>query len=61
MKFRDLNIGDSFDWINDASIYNSFFLRCVKISTRKYRDERGTEHRVGNVSAPVYHVETAAR
>lgn len=56
MKFRDLSIGDSFDFIGPDRRYNSFYLRCRKISTRKYRDERGTEHQVGSINASVFHV-----
>jgi hypothetical protein len=57
MKFRDIKIGDTFDWIEDGSHYNSFYLRCRKISTRKYSDERGVIHIVGTINATVYHHE----
>jgi len=58
MKFRDLKVGDTFDWLNDAKpMYNSFYLRCTKMSARGYEDERGTQHKVGSVNAEVFHVE----
>lgn len=54
--FRDLAIGASFDFINDADpMLTSFYLRCHKISARKYRDEHGQEHQVGSVDCVVYH------
>jgi hypothetical protein len=54
--FKDLAIGQKFDFINPAVIYNSFYLRCEKITDRKYRDSNGTVHRVGTVKAQVFHV-----
>lgn len=58
MRFRDLSIGQSFDWINPAKPgYNSFFLRCVKVSIRCYTDSEGYRHEVGSLNAAVYHVE----
>lgn len=57
MKFRELNVGDTFDWIKPNSMFNSFYLRCRKTSTRSYTDEKGTLHKVGTVNASVYHVE----
>jgi len=57
MKFRHLLVGDSFDWLNDKNpMLNSFYLRCVKISERKYKDEKGLVHNVGSINANVYHV-----
>lgn len=57
-RFRELPIGASFDWINDANpMFNSFYLRCVKTSERTYVDETGLRHRVGSIHANVYHVE----
>lgn len=52
--FRNLRIGQSFDFIG-PNRSNSFFLRCVKISTRKYRDEDGVEHRIGTINCEVFH------
>ena len=57
MKFRDLSIGDTFDFVNDSRpIFNSFFLRCKKVSTRRYEDSEGYIHRVGSINAMVHHV-----
>lgn len=55
MKFRELKIGQSFDFIAPDRP-NSFFLRCTRISARKYKDERGEVHMVGTINARVYHV-----
>ena len=56
-QFRDLNIGDTFDFISPDRIMNSFYLRCEKISQRKYKDETGVIHRVGTINCYVYNVE----
>ena len=53
-KFRDVAIGQSFDWIGGA--YPSFFKRCTKTSARTYYDEDGHKHSVGSINAVVYHV-----
>lgn len=58
--FKDLSIGDTFDFVNMAQpTMNSFYRRCVKVSTRKYQaiEEPKTMYQVGSVSARVYHVE----
>jgi hypothetical protein len=58
-RFRDLSVGQSFDWIDDCRIgSNSFYLRCSKRSTRTYTDSTGMVHRVGSINANVYHVDT---
>jgi hypothetical protein len=60
MTFRDLAVGDTFDLILPNSGFNSFYVRCVKISTRCYMwEKRGKTHtgQVGTVRVPVYHVE----
>lgn len=57
--FKDLAVGDTFDFIEPDSHYNSFYERCEKISNRKYRSERGHEFEVGTVRCKVYHVEKA--
>jgi hypothetical protein len=51
-KFRDICQGQLFDFILPDR-YNSFFLTCTKISPRKYRDEKGTIHRVGSINCEV--------
>ena len=57
MKFRDLHIGDSFDFVNDDKpTWNSFFKRCWKNASRRYVDSDGIQHRVGSINADVYHV-----
>lgn len=60
MEFRDLKIGQSFDFLNDAMPrYNSFFKRCTKTGFSTYEDEDGDRHRVGTIKANVYHVGTS--
>lgn len=54
MKFKDLNIGDEFDWIGGK--YTSFFLSCIKTSFKTYQDTRRITHTVGSPDAEVYHV-----
>ena len=56
MKFRDLGIGQGFDWVDDDNPANSFYLRCFKISPRRYRDAKGIVHTVGTINAQVFHV-----
>lgn len=59
--FKNLSIGDSFDFINDLTPgYNSFFKRCTKISARKYKDETGTVYQVGSTKTAVYHIQKVA-
>jgi hypothetical protein len=56
MEFKDLKIGDEFDWIGGE--YPSFFLRCVKVGDRYYRDTHNVDHKVGSIRAKVFHAET---
>lgn len=58
--FRDLAIGDTFDFIGPDPMLNSFYERCRKIGARTY--ETVPDHmqcRVGSVAATVYHIEQA--
>jgi hypothetical protein len=59
MKFRDLLIGDTFDFLNDEKpMFNSFYERCEKISARKYKGlDNRIEYRVGSINASVHHVQ----
>jgi len=66
--FRDLAIGDQFDFVDDRRpSFNSFFHRCTKVSARKYswfvrdwaNDDRRLkliESRVGTINVEVFHV-----
>lgn len=56
IKFRDLGVNDTFDFIGPDRQFNSFYLRCVKVGPRKYNDENGESHRVGSIDAEVFHV-----
>ena len=58
IKFKDLNINDQFDFIEDNSIYNSFFKTCQKISNKRYIDSDKIIHVVGTINCQVYHVKT---
>ena len=57
--FKDLNIGDSFDFISPNIGYNSFFHTCTKLSPRKYTweiEEETFDSQVGSINVEVYHV-----
>ena len=62
-KFRDLKIGETFDWIGPIQSHNSFFKCCRKISNRKYVavlhtgdvDNKGPIS-IGTINATVYNV-----
>lgn len=57
-RFRDLVIGDEFDFIPPAG-KTSFYNRCVKISDRCYRYATNgslLQATVGTVNVKVYHV-----
>jgi hypothetical protein len=56
MMFKDLAIGTGFDFVSPEPHLNSFYLHCIKISPRRYRDERGMVHRIGTVKAAIYNV-----
>jgi hypothetical protein len=65
LTFRDLAIGQEFDWISPIATRNSFFHRCRKVTERKYVAllssgdmTNAGPMRVGTVSAKVYHVQT---
>ncbi len=59
ITFAQLSIGDTFDCIDDAHpTWNSFYDRCEKISTRKYRSvSTGVEYQVGSVNVTIHHVQ----
>lgn len=56
MQFRNLTIGQTFDWINDATLHNSFYKRCTKVGNTTYQDADGHYHSVGTTRAEVFHV-----
>jgi hypothetical protein len=61
VKFRDLAIGDRFDFVGPEWRFNSFYATCTKTSARKYSWD-GAEGqilttRVGCQNVRVYHVE----
>jgi hypothetical protein len=62
MKFRELAIGQTFDFIGPDR-YNSFYEPCKKISTRKYKYPTGKPKpfdfyiaSVGSLDAEVFNV-----
>ncbi len=63
-KFRDLKLGDTFDFISPTPMLNSFYARCVKLSTRTYNTIEGKQQppmRIGSINANVYHVNSGPR
>jgi len=56
VEFKQLAIGQSFDFIGPNRMMNSFYLRCTKISARKYQDEKGNVHCVGSIRCKVHNV-----
>jgi len=63
MQFKDLSIGDTFDFIGPDRMMNSFYARCRKLSARKYEwEENGIRYlgSVGSIKASVYHVNETA-
>ena len=60
IRFRELKVGDQFDFISPNRIVNSYFERCVKISPRCYTAVGAVVvMRVGTVDVDVHHVERA--
>jgi hypothetical protein len=60
-KFRDVPIGQPFDWIDPSpGARNSFFEPCFRTGARTYR-VFGSDMRlrVGSIDANVFHVGTA--
>jgi hypothetical protein len=55
--FKQLRIGQWFDFVGPNHMMNSFHKRCQKVSARRYLDEDGIMHNVGSISARVYNVE----
>lgn len=56
MRFKDLSIGGTFDFVSPDTTYNSFFKVCKKVSSRKYIDTDDMEYTIGSYNAEVYHV-----
>lgn len=59
VRFGDLHIGDTFDFISPNHSMNSFFLLCTKTGPRTYSwIDRGHKlsSRVGSLNVKVYHV-----
>lgn len=64
MKFRDLKVGDTFDFIDDDHPeLNSFFARVVKTRIRWYEvvDQPTLRYSVGSIDVEVFHVEKGQR
>jgi hypothetical protein len=61
IKFKELSIGDTFDFINDEEPHlNSFFARCTKTGPRTYSaGQRQYIYKVRTVHVAVFHVEYA--
>lgn len=55
-EFKDLKVGQTFDFIHPTPGTSSFFLRVKKTGKKTYEDEHGGKYRVGSVKAKVFHV-----
>jgi hypothetical protein len=55
-RFRDLKVGERFDWVDrDNTGRNTFFDLCQKISSRKYRSLVSLmAYEVGSINAQVF-------
>ena len=63
VKFKDLNVGDTFDFVSPNSNLNSFYMSCTKTGPRSYtwqshHDGSTLKSRVGSANVLVYHVNT---
>lgn len=57
-EFKDLAIGDLFDFISGNYTTDSFYDDCEKISARKYISiQSRIEYTVGSIHVKCYHVE----
>lgn len=55
MTFKELRIGQTFDFVSPDRLYNLFHDRCVKISARRYRSlNSGLLFTVGTVKCRVF-------
>jgi hypothetical protein len=54
MKFKDLKIGQEFDFIHSAH-NTSFYERCIKTGKTTYTSESGMKLRVGTVNCEIGH------
>ena len=58
-QFRNLTVGDVFDFVGPDRLYNSFYATCTKVSPRCYTWDGldgPLKSRVGSVSCEVFHV-----
>jgi hypothetical protein len=60
--FRELRVGDTFDFIGPVPRLNSFYERCTKTGLRTYSWFHPERHAVigtavGTINCKVYHVE----
>jgi hypothetical protein len=56
--FNDLQIGDRFDFVGPDRMFNSFYDRCVKVSTRCYMSlDTRHKYRIGTIYCNVYNVD----
>jgi hypothetical protein len=62
MRFRDLPLGATFDFLNDSQpMFNSFYDRCQKTSARTYvsvelNPKYDGRYQIGSINCQVYHV-----
>lgn len=70
-RFKELSVGDTFDFVDDTNpANNSFFSRCIKSGSRSYRTiatpvvegmarTSHTEYKINTIMCKVFHVEYA--
>lgn len=57
MKFKELKMNDTFDFISPNNQINSFYDRCRKDGPRTYTSiDSGLQYRIGSINAKIYHV-----
>ena len=55
-KFKNLGIGENFDFISDDITINSFYRPCQKVATNKYMDEFRHIYTIGTINANIYNI-----
>jgi len=60
-RFRNVKIGQWFDFIGPDHGLVTFWTRVQKTGARTYEDESGLTYRIGSLNARVYHIAESAR
>jgi hypothetical protein len=59
--FRNVKVGQWFDFIGPNAGLVTFWKRVQKIGARTYEDEQGLTYKIGSLNAGVYHVSEGPR